>query len=144
MSKVSPKDSPNTTRRKSRELAVQVLFQKEFSQEVNVEASLNYFRETLTGPEAMWAYAADLILGTLENLSHIDEKLSGVSKNWSLSRMSSVDLNILRVAVYEIEFKKHDVPPKVVINEAIEIGKKYGTAESGAFINGILNEFINK
>jgi len=83
-------------------------------------------------------FATRLVDGTLEHRSDIDKKLTGVARNWDLRRMAIVDRNVLRMAVFELMFCA-DVPPKVAINEAIEIGKKFSTANSGGFVNGILD-----
>lgn len=83
-------------------------------------------------------FATRLVEGTLQRRDEIDEKLQSVTRNWDLRRMAIVDRNVLRMAVYELMWCK-DVPPKVAINEAIEIGKKFSTANSGGFVNGILD-----
>ena len=83
-------------------------------------------------------FATRLVEGTLLQRATIDQKLAGVTRNWDLARMANVDRNVLRMAVYELMFCA-DVPPKVAINEAIELGKKYSTANSGGFVNGILD-----
>jgi transcription antitermination protein NusB len=87
-------------------------------------------------------FAEDIARGVIKNRSALDELISEKSKNWSLSRMSKVDLNILRMAVYELLFRS-DIPRNVTINEAIEVAKKFGTEESSAFINGLLDEIAN-
>ncbi len=83
-------------------------------------------------------FAERLVEGTLQQRDAIDQKLQGVTRNWDLARMANVDRNVLRMAVYELMCCA-DVPPKVAINEAIELGKKYSTANSGGFVNGILD-----
>ena len=83
-----------------------------------------------------------LVTGVLGAINEIDETIERFSSNWKISRMSCVDRNILRIAVYELLHCK-EIPSKVSINEAIDVGKKYGTEESGAFINGILDRIRN-
>lgn len=83
-------------------------------------------------------FAARLVTGTLEHRDAIDQRLQGVTRNWDLRRMANVDRNVLRMAVFELTFCR-DVPPKVAINEAIDLAKKYSTANSGGFVNGILD-----
>lgn len=83
-------------------------------------------------------FASRLVEGTLKNRDDIDKHLQAVTRNWDLRRMAIVDRNVLRMAVFEL-MHCADVPPKVAINEAIEIGKKYSTANSGGFVNGILD-----
>ena len=90
-------------------------------------------------PAEVRAFAEDLVTGTLGNLERIDQVLGEFSTNWSLERMSRVDLALLRMACYELLFRP-DVPSSVVLNEAIEIGKTYGTRETPAFVNGILDK----
>ena len=80
----------------------------------------------------------ELVNGVMNNKKQIDGIVERFSSNWKISRMSCVDRNIMRIAVYEMLFCR-DIPPKVSINEAIDVGKKFGTEESGAFINGILD-----
>lgn len=88
--------------------------------------------------EATHAFSRQLVMGVWEQKEKLDELISNASKHWRLQRMSVVDRNVLRIAVYEVLFLK-DIPPKVSIDEAVELGKKFGTDESGAFINGILD-----
>ncbi len=88
------------------------------------------------------SFSRELINGALAKLSEIDEYINRHSQNWSMERMSVVDKNILRLAVYEIIYKL-ETPAKVAINEAIEISKKYSTEKSKVFINGILDKIKN-
>jgi N utilization substance protein B len=125
------------TRRKSRELAMQALF--------CMDTLKNESDELLEGLSGMLELAPDinrfymtLIKGVIDNKSQIDKLIEQFSSNWKISRMGCVDRNILRIAAYEILYC-HDIPPKVSINEAVDIGKLYGTEESGSFINGILD-----
>lgn len=89
-------------------------------------------------PEANRAYYAELVNGVYKYFDRIDQAIALASSNWKLSRMSPVDRNIIRIAAYEMLYKD-DIPPQVAINEAIEIGKKFGTEHSASFINGILD-----
>jgi N utilization substance protein B len=84
------------------------------------------------------SFAERLVCGVAENLERIDQELSSYSTNWALDRMARVDLALLRLAAYELIYC-HDVPHNVVINEAIEIGKRFGTEETPSFINGVLD-----
>lgn len=126
-------------RRLARELALQVLFQKEFV-ETDIDSGLDYFRESVRANEDVWTYARRILTGIEQKQSDIDKKISLASAKWSLARMSLVDKNALRVATWEIFFSDNEVPPRVAINEAIEVVKKYGNTDSPAFVNGILNE----
>lgn len=89
--------------------------------------------------EEVRAYAARLVEGVGRNAEEIDALITGISRNWRLARMAIVDRNVLRLAVYEMTHMTEEVPRKVAINEAIDVAKRFGTAESGAFINGILD-----
>lgn len=139
-------------RRRAREHSLQFLYQvdllKSSSERIDIDKQINlYWANKDKQPEReVIDFSNRINAGTAENLDAVDEIISKYSKNWKLSRISKIDMNILRIAVYELLFMK-DVPAKVVINEAIEIAKKYGTEESGSFINGILDNIsksINK
>lgn len=90
------------------------------------------------GDQEVAIYALRLVEGAWANREAIDARLKLVARNWDLRRMANVDRNVLRLAVYELGWCP-DVPPKVAINEAIEIGKKFSTANTGGFVNGILD-----
>ena len=124
-------------RRKSRELALQALFYIDMSKESAPDA-LRFFCDTFTPPRIARPFFMKLVCGVISAMRPIDGLLERFSSHWKLGRMSCVDRNILRVAIFEL-FCCRDIPPKVSINEAIDIGKKYGTEDSGAFINGILD-----
>ena len=124
-------------RRKSRELAMQALFFMD-SEIYESEEALKLFCRNFNPTDNVRSFFEIIVEGVIKYKSDIDTAISSNSKNWKLSRMSSVDRNILRIAVFELLYCK-DIPAKVTINEAIDIGKKFGTGESGAFINGILD-----
>jgi N utilization substance protein B len=137
------------TRRRAREFALQILYQLDVQEQLSDEQALGMFwRNFAATAEAEGALPADLseiqpfaeklVRGVREHLAELDAQIRGASKNWRLERMARVDRNLLRLALYEL---KHvdDVPAKVAINEAIEIAKRYGTNESSAFVNGILD-----
>lgn len=124
-------------RRKSRELVLQVLFHMDIQNRFEPEM-LERFCEVFPPPAKTADFFCSLLEGILEARSVIDELIGRHSSNWKLSRMSAVDRNLLRIAVYELLYCD-DIPQKVSINEAIDLGKKFGTGESGAFINGILD-----
>jgi N utilization substance protein B len=83
-------------------------------------------------------YATALVTGTVQNMERIDVVISKVADNWTLERMGPVERNVLRLASQELLFMT-EVPPKVAINEAVEVAKKFGTADSGRFVNGVLD-----
>ncbi len=124
-------------RRKSRELAMQVLFYIHMSQNDSNDL-LDRFCENFKPSTKVLSFFLRLVRGVLETRSDIDKIIERFSDNWKLSRMSCVDRNVMRIAVYEL-LCCNDIPYKVSINEAIDVGKKFGTEESGAFINGILD-----
>ncbi|GAG04346.1 unnamed protein product, partial [marine sediment metagenome] len=124
-------------RRKSRELAMQALFYMDMGQNDSNEM-LERFCDNFTPSRKVLPFLLKLVKGVMQGKADIDSILERFSENWKLNRMSCVDRNTMRVAVYELLYC-HDIPSKVSINEAIDIGKKFGTKESGAFINGILD-----
>jgi len=125
------------SRRKSRELAMQALFYMDMRQDDSDEI-LYRFCDNFTPPNKATAFFFRLVKGVIRAKSDIDAIIERFSDNWKLTRMSCVDRNIIRIAAYEL-ICCQDIPPKVSINEAIDVGKKFGTEESGAFINGILD-----
>lgn len=124
-------------RRKARERALQALFFVDMCRYDSQEALL-LFRTRFNPSEAILPFFMELTSGVVRNRTAIDTLVERFSKHWKLGRMSCVDRNILRIAVFEL-LRRQDIPAKVSINEAIEIGKKFGTEDSGAFINGILD-----
>ena len=124
-------------RRRSRELAMQALFQIELHADHSTEA-VELFCTHFKVSKRLRPFLLHLIQGVTEHRNEIDSLIKQFSQNWKMSRMSRVDRNVMRIAVYELLYC-HDIPPKVSINEAIDIGKKYGTEDSGAFVNGILD-----
>lgn len=124
-------------RRKARELVTQILFHMEYNPG-NADKSFELICENFSAPKSLRAFSKELVRGVCENRNHIDKLIKKASKNWRLERMSRVDRSIIRLSVYEMLFMEN-IPHKVSIDEAVELGKKYGTEESGAFINGVLD-----
>jgi transcription antitermination protein NusB len=124
-------------RRKSREFAVQALFFMDMNERF-AEEKLALFCEHFLPPAQLRPFFLNLVRGVSSARAEIDAVIERFSNNWKISRMSGVDRNIMRVAVFEMLSCK-DIPCKVSINEAIDLGKKYGSEESGAFVNGILD-----
>lgn len=133
-------------RRRARELALQFLYQYDAlyssSQDSQgLEEQLSFFLDS-NGVRAQGEtmdFCTALVMGTCKNLSHIDAIIGRFSEHWRLSRMSNIDRNIMRLSVYELMYLSN-IPPAVTINEAVELGKRYGTEESGSFVNGILDK----
>jgi len=125
-------------RREGRELALQLLYALDINP-MDISEVLRLSRESSRVADGVRIFAEELVAGVRANLGEIDAKIAEKSKNWAITRMAKVDLNILRMAFFELMFRD-DIPRKVTINEAIEIAKKYGTEDSSAFINGMLDE----
>jgi transcription antitermination protein NusB len=125
------------TRRKARELAVQLLYQHDLAK-MEPEETMSLFWEYFPVEPEVREFCTQLVLGTLDRLAVIDELLGEASENWSLHRMGIVDRNILRLASYEL-LDRPDIPPSVSLDEAIEIAKKYSTPDAAVFINGVLD-----
>lgn len=130
-------------RTKAREYALKILYQIEMTKDDN-EAALKSFwgREEAETDESVKEFAGQLVRGVTENIKDIDAKITRYATNWQIDRMAVVDRNILRMAAFEILYL-NDIPPKVSINEAVDIAKKYGDKDSGKFVNGVLDK-INK
>ena len=125
------------TRRIAREQALQALFYMDMHRDA-VEDPVTQFCHCFSQDKPVEPFFHRLVDGVRDNRETIDEVIERFSSNWKISRMSCVDRNVLRIAVFELLFCA-DIPPKVSINEAIDVGKRFGTEESGAFINGILD-----
>jgi N utilization substance protein B len=140
------------TRRRGREVALQVLYQLDVQGALSAEQGLAAFFGHLNwqedelrlsfSPEEK-AFVEHLVHGVREHLESIDDSIARASRNWRLDRMARVDRNLLRLAVFELRHSK-DVPGRVALNEAIEIAKRFGTAESPAFVNGILDRCLEE
>jgi len=130
------------TRRRARELALQLLYQFELT-DASPEEMQAGFEEWRNAGESVREFADNLLRGTLARLDEIDEELGHQTTHWRLERLAAVDRNILRLAMYELIFET-DTPHAVVIDEAIEIAKKYGTKDSGRFVNGVLDGFVKR
>jgi N utilization substance protein B len=124
-------------RRQSREFAMQALFDMDMSHDSSKER-FTLFCENFDPPENTKPFFIKLFKGVVAHKSDIDSMIDRFSSNWKIERISCVDRNVMRIAIYEM-FHCDDIPAKVSINEAIDIGKRYGSDESGAFINGILD-----
>jgi len=125
-------------RRKAREHALQILFQLDIKKEKPSAAVLKRFWAEFQQDEEVKAFAEEIIKGTFKHVDKINKLIEECAQNWSIDRMAVVDRNVLRMAIYEILYRM-DIPTSVTINEAIEIAKKFGTDESGSFVNGILD-----
>jgi N utilization substance protein B len=131
-------------RRRGRELAVMFLYGREMNTEPPLEEALDDFfdqqEEEPAEMDPIREFAEELIRGVLLHRDQLDQDIVRLVQNWTLDRIAAVDRNLLRLGLYEMRFRD-DIPPVVTINEIIEIGKVYGTEESGGFVNGILDRY---
>ena len=127
-------------RSRAREVALQLLFQRDQNSTPAPRAAIEKFaRDRLLGDAEMTAYCLGLYDGTLAHQTEIDPKLTEAATNWRLSRMHPADRNVLRMATYELHFDAIPQPLEVVINEAVELARRFGTADSPGFVNGVLD-----
>jgi N utilization substance protein B len=125
------------TRRQSREFAMQALFDIDMNNDDST-VRFDFFCRNFDPPRTVMPFLKKLFKGVLAHKAEIDLLIDRFSSNWKLDRISCVDRNVMRIAIYEM-LHCSDIPAKVSINEAIDVGKRFGTDESGAFINGILD-----
>jgi transcription antitermination factor NusB len=134
-------------RTRAREIALQLLYQADIRHE-DIEPIMDAFLDTQINSSgelepAVVDFAKELVRGTLAYTENIDRIISLYAQNWQLERMAVIDRNIMRMACYELLYID-DIPPKVSINEAVDLAKKYGDIESGKFVNGILDRISKK
>jgi len=129
-------------RRKARESTLQILFQLEFDNS-EPEKTIEQYWQQREATEEIKEYSRWLVKGIISHQRDIDRIIQSVSEHWRLSRMALVDRNILRMAVFELLFEKN-IAPAIVINEAIEIAKKYSNEEAAMFVNGVLDAVRKK
>ena len=129
-------------RRRAREFALQILFQQDINRN-NWEEGLKLFWELTPADPDVVTFTNVLVRGTIEHLKEIDHLIKKYAQNWDINRMAVVDRNLLRFSIYELLYFE-EIPPKVTINEAIELAKTFGTQESGRFINGILDRICKE
>ena len=127
-----------TQRRDGRQAAVQYLYSWSINVPEDLNVDLGMFFEGLEQPRDAYAFGEELIHGCIDNLDTIDVKIRALAQNWDFSRIAKVDLAILRIAIFEMLYRK-DIPPVVSINEAIDLGKQFSSNDSRRFINGILD-----
>lgn len=126
-----------TGRSRAREVALQLLFQRDHNLVVDRGAQERFARERLRDP-ALTSFCLALYDGVLTHAAVIDQRLSETAQNWRLTRMAGVDRNVLRLGAFELMFAP-ETPPPAVINEAVELARRFGSADSPAFVNGILD-----
>lgn len=130
------------TRRRAREIVVQLLYEDDLNPEQDTKVAEQFLANRLLGKQGLIEFAKQLWQQVIKNRWEIDKALSELAQNWSLRRMAAIDRNILRLAAYEILHT--DTPGRVVINEAVELAKRYGNQQSGPFVNGILDRLLHQ
>jgi N utilization substance protein B len=125
----------------AREAALQMLYAIEATGADLERAIADFWRE-LPGDAEGRAYADELVRGAMTELSQVDEQIRRASQNWRVERMTRIDRNVLRLGAFELLFKK-DIPRAVILDEAVELAKRFGTEESGAFVNGVLDRIAD-
>lgn len=131
-----------STRRKLREQVLKLLYQMELGK-TNPEEVFQFYLKEEQPVQRASEFVKCLFLGVCEKSSELDKEIIKVAENWKLNRIAIIDKNILRMAIYEI-FYCPDIPEVVSINEAVDIAKKYSTADSGKFVNGLLDKIKNE
>lgn len=126
-------------RTQARECALKILYQIDLTG-YSKEEALADFWDSNQSPDDIRQFAEKIIDGTLRNIKVLDEIISKHTQNWQIDRMAVIDRNIMRFATYELLFLSDEIPPKVVINEAVNLAKKYSQDEAGRFVNGVLDK----
>jgi N utilization substance protein B len=127
-----------TQRRAGRVAALQYLFAWSINPPANLANDLQAFFETQENPRETYSYGEEIIHGVIEHIADLDARIKGLAHNWEFERIAKIDLAILRLAMFEMLYRK-DVPPVVSINEAIDLSKQFSNADAKRFINGILD-----
>jgi N utilization substance protein B len=125
-------------RRDGRVAALQYLYAWSINSPKNLADDLIEFFSHCEGPREHYSFGEELIHGVIEHIADIDSRIKGLAHNWDFERIAKIDLAILRVAMFEMIYRK-DIPPVVSINEAIDLSKQFSNADSKRFINGILD-----
>lgn len=133
-------NTKSSKRRQSRELILQALFQQDYIKCQSLLESLNRLKSIFAIEPEVYEFSEKIAKHYDHKASQIDETIQSLSRNWTLARMGGVDKNILRFAIVEIKYLSNEVPISVIINEAVEIAKKFGSEDSASFINGILDQ----
>ena len=128
-------------RSRAREVALQILFEDDVNPRASVADMKTFVHGRLNSPE-LEEFCMSLILGVRRNQTELDEQLSQIADNWSVARMAATDRNVLRLGAFEILYT--DTPDRAAINEAVELAKRFGSAQSAQFVNGILDKFLHR
>jgi transcription antitermination protein NusB len=130
-----------TRRSRAREVALQLIFQHDVNSIVPRRAIERFARDRLSNSEAE-AFCLSLYDGVCRHLADIDARITAASDNWKLQRMAASDRNVLRLGTYEIAFADTPTPGPVALDEAIELARRYGSKDSAAFVNGVLDKIF--
>jgi N utilization substance protein B len=128
-------------RSRAREVALQILFEDDVNPRATVADMKSFVHGRLNNAE-LEDFCMSLILGVRRNQAELDVQLSQIADNWSVARMAATDRNVLRLGAYEILYT--DTPDRAAINEAVELAKRFGSAQSAQFVNGILDKFLHR
>jgi N utilization substance protein B len=128
-------------RSRAREVALQILFEDDVNPRASLDDTKRFIAGRLSAPD-LEEFCLSLIQGVRRNQEELDALLSQTADNWSVGRMAATDRNVLRLGAYEILYT--DTPDRAAINEAVELAKRYGSAQSAQFVNGILDKFLHR
>jgi transcription antitermination protein NusB len=128
-------------RSRAREVALQLLFEDDVNPRATVAETKSFISGRLNNPE-LEEFCMSLVLGVRRNQGELDALLSQTADNWSVARMAATDRNVLRLGAFEILYT--ETPDRAAINEAVELAKRFGTANSAHFVNGILDKFLHR
>ena len=129
-------------RSRARAIVLQILYQDDLNPTQPEDVKIRFVNSRLKNNQNLVEFADQLIIGVRQHREELDEKLSRIADNWRLSRMAATDRNVLRLGAYELLHT--DTPPPVVINEAIELARRYGTDQSAQFVNGVLDRLLKR
>jgi N utilization substance protein B len=129
-------------RSRARAIVLQILYQDDLNPTQPEDVKIRFVNSRLKNNQQLVQFADQLIVGVRQNRDALDEKLSKIADNWRLSRMAATDRNVLRLGAYELLHT--DTPPPVVINEAIELARRYGSDQSAQFVNGVLDRLLKR
>jgi len=129
-------------RSRARAIVLQILYQDDLNPTQPEDVKIRFVNSRLKNNKELVKFADGLIIGVRHNRDELDEKISKITDNWRLSRMAATDRNVLRLGAYELLHT--DTPPPVVINEAIELARRYGSDQSAQFVNGVLDRLLKR
>ena len=129
-------------RSRSREVALQLLYEEELNPQRSEQVSATFLSQRLHGDEALIQFARELVEGVQLHVDELDQLISKYSQNWTITRIAVTDRNVLRLGAYELIYT--DTPGPVVLDEAIELSKRFGGKDSAGFVNGVLDQILHR